>query len=260
MPKGRTSERLTTLVVDDEPLARDGLRMLLAEEPTVATVLEANGGREAVTVIRNKRPDLVFLDVQMPEMDGLSVVKEIGADRMPAVVFVTAHDQYAIQAFELNAIDYLLKPFTRARFAQTLFRARMRLKSADETNRQMMAFLETIASPRRYLQRLAIRSAGKTSFVNLEDVHWIQAAENYVELYTGTGPHLLRVRISTLGASLDPEVFLRVHRSLIVNVHQIKELQPAFHGEYTIVLQSGKRLQSSRTYNEQISNWASNPF
>jgi two-component system, LytTR family, response regulator len=256
----KITDRLTALVVDDEPLARAGLRMLLSDDPGVATVLEATGGREAVTAIRGKRPDLVFLDVQMPEMDGLAVVKEIGAERMPAVVFVTAHDQYAIQAFELNAIDYLLKPVTKTRFAQTLDRARLRLKSTDEANRQMMALLEAIATPRQYLERVAIRSSGKTTFVPLEDVHWMQAAENYVELHTATGRHLLRVTLSTLEASLDPGTFLRIHRSLIVNVHQIKELQPAFHGEYVVILHSGDRLQSSRTYHEPISRWAANPF
>jgi two-component system, LytTR family, response regulator len=256
----KSSDRLTALVVDDEPLARAGLRMLLSDDPTVAAVIEAKGGREAVTAIRNQRPDLVFLDVQMPEMDGLAVVREIGPDRMPAVVFVTAHDQYAIQAFELNAIDYLLKPVTKDRFALTLDRARLRLKSSDEAHRQMIAMLETIATPRRHLQRVAIRTAGKTSFVNLEDVHWIQAAENYVELHAATGHHLLRVPLATLEESLDPEMFLRIHRSLIVNVRQIKELKPAFHGEYVVILLSGTRLQSSRTYHEPISRWASNPF
>jgi two-component system LytT family response regulator len=256
----KSSDRLTALVVDDEPLARAGLRMLLSDDPSVAAVIEAKGGREAVAAIRHQRPDLVFLDVQMPEMDGLAVVREIGPDRMPAVVFVTAHDQYAIQAFELNAIDYLLKPVTKDRFALTLDRARLRLKSSDEAHRQMIAMLEAIATPRRHLQRVAIRTAGKTTFVNLEDVHWIQAAENYVELHAAAGHHLLRVPLATLEESLDPEMFLRIHRSLIVNVRQIKELKPAFHGEYVVILHSGTRLQSSRTYHEPISRWASNPF
>jgi two-component system, LytTR family, response regulator len=179
---------------------------------------------------------------------------------MPAVVFVTAHDQYALQAFEINAIDYLLKPVTRDRFAQTLHRARVRLTSPDEAHRQVISLLETLTAPPRYLQRLAIRSAGKTSFVSLEDVHWIQAAENYVQLHTAASRHLLHVPISTLEASMDPEMVLRIHRSLIVNVRQIKELEPACHGEYVTTLRSGVRLQSSRSYHERISNWASNPF
>src|SRR5580693_1765950 len=157
---------LTTLIVDDEPLAREGLRMLLSQDPEVSAIHEAKDGREAVAAIRKTRPDLVLLDVQMPEMDGFSVVKEIGPEQMPAIVFVTAHDQYAIQAFEINAIDYLLKPVTEQRFTQALGRAKLRinLRRPDEASRQIISLLETIASPRRYLRRLAVRSAGKTVF------------------------------------------------------------------------------------------------
>jgi two-component system LytT family response regulator len=167
--------RFTTLIVDDEPLAREGLRMWLAADPEVSSIQEAKDGREAVAAIRNTRPDLVFLDVQMPEMDGFSVVQKIGAEHLPAVVFVTAHDQHAIQAFEINAIDYLLKPVTEERFEQALTRAKARLRSspADEANRQIIGLLETIVSPRRYMKRLAVRSVGKTVFVDVDEVDWI---------------------------------------------------------------------------------------
>jgi two-component system LytT family response regulator len=191
-----SSDRLTILVVDDEPLAREGLRLLLAEDASVVTVWEASSGGDAVSIIREQRPDLVFLDVQMPEMDGLAVVREIGADRMPAIVFVTAHDQYAIHAFEINAIDYLLKPVIRERFVQSLARAKARLGS-DTIDRQIVSLLETISAPPRRLQRLAIRSAGRISFLDVGDVHWIEAAENYVQLHTDTGCHMLRVPIGT---------------------------------------------------------------
>jgi len=253
---------LTTLLVDDEPLAREGLRMLLSRDPEVTAIHEAKDGREAVAMIRNTRPDLVLLDVQMPEMDGLAVVQEVGAERMPAVVFVTAHDQYAIQAFEINAIDYLLKPVTEERFAQALARAklRIRLKPADEANRQILSLLETIASPRRYLKRLAVRSEGKTLFVDVEDVDWIEAAENYVQLHTARSGHLLHVAMNTIEKSLDPEMFQRIHRSVIVNVRRIKELQPALHGEYVITLQNGVRLQSGRMYHERLKSLAENAF
>ena len=253
---------LTTLLVDDEPLAREGLRMLLSLDPEISAIHEAKDGREAVAAIRNARPDLVFLDVQMPEMDGFSVVNEVGAEQMPAVVFVTAHDQYAIQAFEINAIDYLLKPVTEERFAQALGRAKLRinLRPADEASRQIISLLETIAAPRRYLKRLAVRSAGKTLFVDVDDVDWMEAAENYVQLHTGRAGHLLHVSMNTLEKSLDPEVFQRIHRSVIVNVRRIKELQPALHGEYAITLQSGVRLQSGRMYNEKLRALAANPF
>lgn len=253
---------LTTLIVDDEPLAREGLRMLVSRDPEVTAIHEAKDGREAVAMIRNTQPDLVLLDVQMPEMDGFAVVQDVGAERMPAVVFVTAHDQYAIQAFEISAIDYLLKPVTEERFAQALARAKLRIRRrpADEANRQILSLLETIASPRRYLKRLAVRSAGKTLFVDVEDVDWIEAAENYVQLHTARSGHLLHVAMNTIEKSLDPEMFQRIHRSVIVNVRRIRELQPALHGEYVITLQNGVRLQSGRMYHERLKSLAENPF
>ena len=252
----------TTLIVDDEPLAREGLRMLLSQDPEVSAIPEAKDGREAVAAIRGSRPDLVFLDVQMPEMDGFAVVREIGAERMPPVVFVTAHDRFAIQAFEINAIDYLLKPVTEERFAQALARAKIRLYSgpADDRNRQIICLLESLSSPPRYLKRLAVRSAGKTVFVDLADVDWLEASENYVRLHTGRANHLLHVAMNTIAKSLDPEVFLRIHRSIIVNTSRIKQLQPGPHGEYVITLGSGVRLQSGRTYSEKLKAMSENPF
>jgi two-component system LytT family response regulator len=253
----------STLIVDDEPLARDGLRLLLAEDPDIAAPIEeARNGREAVAVLQRSRPDLVFLDVQMPEMDGLSVVREVGAERMPAVVFVTAHDRYALQAFEINAIDYLLKPVTRERFAQALARAKAQLasRSAEAANRQILGLLETIAARDRHLKRVAVRSAGKTLFIDVEDIDWIDAAENYVQLHVGKASHLLHVTMNALEKSLDPAAFVRVHRSIIVQVGRIAELQPAPHGEYVIVLQGGVRLRSGRTYGDRLKALAANPF
>jgi two-component system LytT family response regulator len=253
---------LTALIVDDEPLARTGLRLLLAEDPDVATIHEARDGREAVAALRETRPDLVFLDVQMPEMDGFAVVREVGAEHMPAVVFVTAHDRYAIQAFEVNALDYLLKPVTRERFAQALARAKARLRTepAGEASRQILSLLETLASPRRTLKRLAVRSGGKTSFVDLDDVDWIEAAENYVRLHAGRTSHLVQVAMNTLEKSLDTETFLRIHRSIIVNLGRIQELEPAAHGEYVVTLTNGVRVRSGRTYHEKLKALASNPL
>jgi two-component system LytT family response regulator len=254
--------RLTVLIVDDEPLAREGLRMLLADDPDIASVREARNGHDAVECIRDGRPDLVFLDVQMPEMDGFSVVHEIGPEQMPALVFVTAHDQYAIRAFEINAIDYLLKPVTAERFVQSLARAKARLRTSEphQESRQIISLLETIAFPQRYLKRIAVQSAGKASFICLEDVDWIRAAENYVELHVGQAGNLLHVTMNTLEKSLDPEMFLRIHRSLIVNLQRIKEIQPAGHGEYRLLLNSGVRLHSGRTYHERIRALVDNPF
>ena len=245
---------LTTLIVDDEPLARDGLRILLDRDPDVSIIYETRNGREAIDVIRVRQPQIVFLDVQMPELDGFGVVRELGAGALPHVVFVTAHDKYAIQAFEINAVDYLLKPVTADRFAIALDRAKLRLNSppADGPNRQILSLLETIAASRKYVRRLAVRSGGKTTFVDVDDIEWIQAAENYVELHVGRGTHLLHVTLSALEKSLDPERFVRVHRSLIVQVLRIQELQPSLHGEYVITMTSGVRLQSGRVYNEKL--------
>jgi two-component system LytT family response regulator len=252
--------RLTTLIVDDEPLARAGLRLLLVADADVAAVDEAATGDEAIAKIVAGRPDLVFLDVQMPEMDGFSVVERVGASRMPAVVFITAHDRYAIRAFDINAIDYLLKPVTQERFAQALVRAKARLQAADETSVQIRALLETLSSPTRYVKRLAVRSTTKTLFVDVEDVDWMQAAENYVELHVDRASHLVHVAMNTLERSLDPQSFLRIHRSIIVNVRRIHELETALHGEFMVVLKNGVRLQSGRTYHHKIRSLLANPF
>ena len=253
---------LTTLIVDDEPLARDGLRLLLAEDPDIAAIREAKDGRDAVAALRAAPPDLVFLDVQMPEMDGFSVVKEMGAERMPATVFVTAHDRYAIQAFEINAIDYLLKPVTRERFAQALARAKARLqaRTPDDASRQILGLLETLAAPLRGIKRLAVRAAGKTVFVEVEDIDWIEAAENYVQIHVGRASHLVHLTMNAIEKALDPDAFLRVHRSIIVRVERIAELQPAGHGEYLITLRSGVSVRSGRTYHDRLKTLADNPF
>jgi two-component system LytT family response regulator len=253
---------LTALIVDDEPLAREGLRALLSRDPEVGAIRVARDGREAVASIRECNPDIVFLDVQMPEMDGFAVVRTIGAEYMPAVVFVTAHDQYAIQAFEINALDYLLKPVIEERFVKALVRAKGRIcvNDAADSTRQILGLLETIASPPNYLKRLAARSSGKTVFVEIDALDWIQGAENYVELHTGPASHLLHVTMNTLEKSLDPEIFLRIHRSIIVNLGRIRDLQPGTHGEYSITLRDGTRLQSGRTYADRLRALANNPF
>jgi two-component system LytT family response regulator len=254
--------RLTTLIVDDEPLAREGLRDLLCRDPEVAAIHEARDGREAVQAIRERTPDLVFLDVQMPEMEGFAVVRTIGAESMPATVFVTAHDQYAIQAFEINALDYLLKPVMEERFVRALAKAKDHIKSkttADST-RQIIGLLETLAAPPAYVKRLAVRSAGKICFLDVEEIDWIGGAENYVELHAGRSSHLLHVTMNALEKSLDPKVFLRIHRSVIVNCARIREMQPGAHGEYVITLRDGARLQSGRTYGDRLKALASNPF
>jgi two-component system LytT family response regulator len=251
---------MKVLIVDDEPLAREGMRLLLEAEPGITSLSEARNGAEAIAMIRAQPPDLVTLDVQMPQMDGFAVLRELGAEHMPPVIFVTAHDKYAIQAFEVNAIDYLLKPVTRERCSQALQRVRERLNSQGADNQHVMALLQQLASKPEYLARIALRSAGKIMFVNVEDIQFVQAAENYVELNLRNTRHLLHVPIATLESSLDPNDFLRVHRSIIVNVRHIHELETGPHGEFIVVLKGGARLQSSRSHHEKIKKWAANPF
>jgi two-component system LytT family response regulator len=251
---------MNVLIVDDEPLAREGMRLLLGDEPGIGSIDEARDGAQAVAQIRARRPDLVLLDVQMPEMDGFGVLRELGAEGMPPVIFITAHNEYAIQAFEVNAVDYLLKPVSRERFQQALARVRERVSAQGADNGHVRALLQQLAAPPKFLARVALRAAGRISFVSVDDILYVQAAENYVQLHLGNARHLLHVPIATLEVSLDPEVFLRIHRSMIVNVKQVRELETGPHGEYIVVLKDGSKLQSSRSYHEKIKRWAANPF
>jgi two-component system, LytTR family, response regulator len=254
--------RLKILVVDDEPLAREGLKRLLGSQPQVGEICEARNGREAISQIRNHKPDMVLLDIQMPRMNGFDVVDAIGAEAMPAVIFVTAHDRFAIQAFEISAVDYLLKPVTEERFKLAFQRAVNRIQCVppDESTRQMMTMLGAIANPPRHLTRFAVRSGESTIFVPADTVDRIEALQNYVRLHAGEATYLLHVTMNTLEASLDPEHFLRIHRSHIVNVQRIKQLWSLAHGQYLIELLSGARLQSGRTYGDKIRSVMSNPF
>jgi two-component system, LytTR family, response regulator len=254
--------RLRVLIVDDEPLAREGLKLLLGRQPQVESVSEARNGREAVARISEQKPDLVLLDVQMPQTDGFAVVHAIGAERMPPVIFVTAHDQYAIRAFEVAAIDYLLKPVTEDRFALAFERAirRLRVVPHEEGTRQVLAMLDAVANPPRHLERFAVRSGERTIFVPVDEVEWIEAFQNYVRLHAGLATHLLHVPMNTIEAVLGSDRFLRIHRSHIVNVRRIAQLWSIAHGQYVIELTSGHRLQSGRTYSERIRRALTNPF
>ena len=253
--------KLRVLVVDDEPLAREGLRLLLSRQPQVGSIAEVRNGREAVALIREQKQDLVFLDVQMPRTDGFAVVNSIGAERMPPVIFVTAHDQYAIRAFEIAAIDYLLKPVTEERFALAFKRAIGSLRGPHEdVTRQVVAMLDAVANPPRPLERFAVRSGERTIFVPVDEVDWIEAFQNYIRLHAGPATHLLHVPMNTIEAVLDSRLFLRIHRSHIVNVRRIAQLWSIAHGQFVIELRSGQRLQSGRTYSERIRRALTNPF
>jgi len=246
--------KIRALIVDDEPLARERLRTLLEADPDVEIAGECSSGRAAVAAIEKHAPDLVFLDVQMPHLDGFGVLEAIGPERMPATIFVTAYDQYALRAFEVQALDYLLKPFDRERFHKALRRAKelVRGPAGTELSRRLLALLEDLRPDPKRLQRLVLKSAGRVFFLRTDEIEWIEAAGNYLRLHVGADSHLLRETMNELETRLDPSRFIRVHRSAIVNLERIKELHPWFRGEYVIVLRTGARLTLSRGYKEKF--------
>jgi two-component system LytT family response regulator len=258
------SMAIRALIVDDESIARKGLRTLLRDDKDITIVGEAPNGRRAVAAIRELQPSLVFLDVQMPELDGFGVIDEIGVDAMPATIFVTAYDQYALAAFEVHAVGYLLKPFDRDRFARTLQRAKKRLSQPDEQGGglgpEALKMLDALrgaaaagAAQRRYTDRLLVNTDGRIIIVKTADVRWIEAADNYVRLHVGTGSgHLLHESMRALEERLDPAHFVRVHRSAIVNVDSIREIQPWYAGALVVILQSGERLTVSRSFRNRV--------
>lgn len=244
---------LRVLLVDDEPLVRRGVRAFLADERDVEVVAEARNGTEAVEGIRAHAPDLVFLDVQMPGLDGFGVVAEVGAERMPAVVFVTAFDEYALRAFEVHAVDYLLKPFDEPRFRTALGRARERLAARRQPHAADPALAALLAELRprtRHADRLLVKGNERVLVVEVEDVDYVEAADNYVRLHTRSGRHLMRETIKAMEARLDPGRFVRIHRSVIVNLTRVRELQPLFNGEMAVVLKDGTTLTMSRGYRD----------
>jgi two-component system LytT family response regulator len=252
---------LRALIVDDESLARQGIRMLLEQDAEIRYIEEAGNGKRAAELMLTGRFDLIFLDVQMPEMDGMAALRRAGAKLLGAVIFVTAYDQYAIEAFEVNAADYLLKPFTPQRFGQALQRAKARIRGgSQDMDARALAVLERIASQPTYLNRIAVRGAAGTSFVDTKDVDWLKAAENYVELHLGRDCHLLEVTMAEISKRLDPARFVRIHRSVIVNEERIRTVQSASHSEYLVTLVSGVQLRSGRTYRETMQRLISNPF
>jgi two-component system LytT family response regulator len=246
--------KIQALIVDDERLARKRIRSLLKNERDVEVVGECADGAEALAAIRKQSPDLVFLDVQMPEMDGFQVLQEVGGDRMPAVVFVTAYDKYALRAFEVHALDYLLKPFDEDRFGEALRRAKEQVLggSNGELHGRLIALIEHLRSGERYVDRLLVKASGRVLFLKTEDIDWIEAAGNYVRLHVGKESHLLRETMNTIETRLDPAHFLRIHRSTIVNLDRIKEMQPWFSGEYVVLLKDGTELRLSRGYRDKF--------
>lgn len=244
--------KIRTLIVDDEPLARQRVRSLLDEEPDVEVIGESVDGFEAVAHLRATTPDLVFLDVQMPEMDGFEVLRQVPKAALPLVIFTTAFDQHALRAFETNALDYLLKPFKPNRFKEAVQRARNLLadQQAAVAARGLLALLGQAPSPAGQLTRLAVKAPGKVTFVELDQVQAIEAAGKYAVVHVGKENHVLRETMSSLESHLPPQRFLRISRSVIVNMDQIQELQPMFKGENLVVLKNGKSYPTTRPLRE----------
>lgn len=246
--------RIRALVIDDEPLARDMIREMLEGDSEVEIVAECANGREAVAAIKSLSPDLIFLDIQMPELGGFEVLESFEQKNTPYVIFATAYDQYAVKAFEVHAFDYLLKPFDHERFDVAWQRAKTQIKldRSDEREQHILALLEELKAGPRYLERLVIKNGGRVFFLDVQDIHFVEAEGNYVRVHDGAKHYLLRETISGLEAQLDPKKFLRVHRSTIVKIDRIKELQPWFHGEYRIILENGEQLMLSRNYRANL--------
>ncbi|HJS24677.1 MAG TPA: LytTR family DNA-binding domain-containing protein [Pyrinomonadaceae bacterium] len=253
------SEKIRTLIVDDEPLARRNLRVLLEKDPQIEIVDECRNGREAVKAINTLLPDLIFLDIQMPEMDGFDVLEHVGPEHIQAIIFVTAFDQYALKAFDVHALDYLLKPFDDERFAHALRRAKAQIE-AHEINRlskRLLALLEERESERKvdqkgYLTRLMIKDSGRVRLLKVDEIDFVEADGNYAKLHVGRATHLLREKMNDLEGRLDPARFVRIHRSIIVNLDRIKEMHPHFNGDYIVVLDNGRQLRLSRTRREHL--------
>lgn len=245
---------MRVLIVDDEPLARERIRTLLANAPDIEIAGERHDGASAVAAILELEPDLVFLDVQMPELDGFDVIEAIQGSPMPVIIFVTAFDRYAIKAFEVCALDYLLKPFDRDRFEKALARGRAEhdRRAAGDLDARLRSALNEWHGRQKYLDRLVIRDGGRVFFLRVEELDFVEAAGNYLKLHAGREQFLYRETLGRLEASLDPERFARIHRSTLVNVDRVKELHPLFRGDYTVVLRDGRELTLSRSYRDRL--------
>ena len=245
---------IRTLIVDDEPLARERLRTLLQPEPDIQIIGECADGRQAVMAMTEQAPDLVFLDIQMPGLDGMGVLQAMTDRPLPVVVFVTAYDQYALQAFDVHALDYLLKPFGRDRLQQCLDHARHQRDRAraGELGKSLMALVQDFKPEQKKQDRLVVKSGGRVFFVRTDDIDWIEASGNYVRLHLKEQSFLFRETMNQMESRLDPQRFFRIHRSRIVNTERIKELQPWFNGEYVVVLHNGTQLRLSRSYREKL--------
>jgi two-component system, LytTR family, response regulator len=246
--------RIKALIADDEALARKFIRGILKQDHEVELVGECSNGKDAVAMIRRHKPDVVFLDIQMPEMYGFKVLETLRLEHLPEIVFTTAYESYAIRAFELHALDYLLKPFDQVRFKAALKHVKERIHSQhlEDGRLQIGTLLESIKAQPAHLDRVVIKADGRITFLNTREIDWIEADDKYVHLHTREGSRMVRQTLSTMETQLDPKQFIRIHRSAIVNVERIKELQPLFSGEHSIHLENGTKLTLSRNYKDKL--------
>src|SRR5918912_638417 len=244
--------KLRALIVDDEPFARERVRRLLADDEEVEVVGECADGFAAAAAVAEHAPDLLFLDVQMPGKDGFAILDEIAGRHAPLVIFLTAYDQYAVRAFEASALDYLLKPFDEERFEKAVARAKAQFRRAEEAGAPEASLVGARASGSAPLERVVVKTGGRIFFLKTAEVDWIEAYGNYVRLHVGQSAYLLREPISSLEAQIDPARFIRIHRSALVNIERIREMQPMFHGQYVVILQDGTRLTLSRRYRSKL--------
>ena len=245
---------ITTLIVDDEPLARDRIKRFLRDEDGIRLIGECKNGKEAIETIVREKPELVFLDIQMPEKNGFDVIKALDSKLLPTIIFVTAYDQYALQAFDVHALDYLLKPFNRERIKRAVTRAREHIdhKRLGNIDERLNALLADIRGEKKYLDRLVVKAVGRVFFLKSDEIDWIEAAGNYVKLHVGRESHMIRETMNGIESKLDPGKFLRIHRSTVVNIDRIKELHPMFSGDYAVILRNGTELALSRNYRERF--------
>ena len=229
------------IIVDDEPLARRSVRKYLKPFPEFEITGEYGDGESAVAAIREQKPDLVFLDIQLPEFDGFDVIRAVGKDKMPVTIFVTAYDRFALQAFEAHALDYLLKPYSEDRFRDSVIRAKRTLDFGQQQapSQQLVRLLDQIGKKKDYIERIPVPVKGRFLFLNVRDLDWVEAEGNYLRLHHNGASHLVRANMSDMEAKLDPDKFMRIHRSTIVNLQRIREIQPWFHGHHCVVLNSG---------------------
>jgi two-component system LytT family response regulator len=245
---------IRAIIVDDEPLARVRIADLLNAAEDVDVIAQCANGADAITAIEELQPDLLFLDVQMPEIDGFDVLQAIGYGQVPVVIFVTAYDQFALRAFEAHALDYLLKPFDDERFEAALQRARDRIgqRKTGEVDRRLLALLKDARVDRGYLQRLVVPSGHRSVFIRVEQIDWIEAERNYVRLHVGDRSYLLRENVSRIASALDPAMFCQIHRSTVVNVDRIQAVESLSHAEYVVILHDGTKLTSGRKYRSNL--------